>query len=196
MFQTPTDGDNGHRALKTNKRVCLFHHIFMEPGLQRISTYSAARGLKEPCGPCRGSTRQIRRKGIWALQAARPKVRPPLNNKALDSRFLADFLIFEHLYSQQFKKFKVGVIYCKGGQTDPHQMLSNGLCMSPQANVYSAVPAETLPASASFWTFMQVMGNKIDLSNWGGYRGDMDKGGVTFFEKWKQLEGTGVGFPT
>ena len=43
-----------------------------------------------------------------------------------------------------------------------------------------------------FWKFMSEMGHKIDLGLWHGYRGDMGKGGVTYYGLWDPKDGLGT----
>lgn len=43
-----------------------------------------------------------------------------------------------------------------------------------------------------FWKFMEVMGHKIDLETWSGYRGDMGKKGTTFYDRWVPADGMGT----
>jgi len=137
-----------HRALKTNKRG---YKEFTVPDGRKD------RGLEE-------------RIAATLIKMEKPHSLYPLQ----DQRFIADFIIFEHLYSQEFKQFKIGVVYCKSGQTDPHQMLLNG------------INGDNI--STSFWAFMHLMGSEIDLSTWKGYRGDMGNKGQSFFESWNNHE--------
>ncbi len=51
---------------------------------------------------------------------------------------------------------------------------------------------DTNPAcAASFMTFLNLMGRKINLQDWTGYKGDMGswKTGTTYFEEYQDIEG-------
>jgi len=71
---------------------------------------------------------------------------------------------------------KLGVIYCKPGQTNPRDMLLNGL------------DGDT--CSSHFWEFLSILGRKIDLSNHPGYRGDFGSAehATAYYDQWKDLD--------
>eukprot|EP01128_Nolandella_sp_AFSM9_P006221 TRINITY_DN3149_c0_g2_i1.p1 TRINITY_DN3149_c0_g2~~TRINITY_DN3149_c0_g2_i1.p1 ORF type:complete len:406 (+),score=61.24 TRINITY_DN3149_c0_g2_i1:1034-2251(+) len=86
--------------------------------------------------------------------------------------FVEKIKMVERKHPQKRTGVKIGIIYARPGQTQPKDMFQNG--MEGGAEV-----------SDAFWTFMKGMGNKIDLTTWKGYRGDMGAEGVTYHEKWQ-----------
>lgn len=89
---------------------------------------------------------------------------------------------------------KIAVIYAKANQTTVKEMFENNgqslpICFSPTE------PSEL------FLEFIKALGEKIDLSQWQGYRGDMGKGtlgmsqllilaeGESYFTMWNGFQG-------
>jgi len=87
-----------------------------------------------------------------------------------------DLLDVEKNHPQMRTTLKIGIIYCKKGQSDPQEMFQNGR----NGDV----------CSDSFWEFLKLLGKEIELSDWTGYRGDFgaDVHGKTFFQNWKNVQ--------
>eukprot|EP01124_Arcella_intermedia_P012966 TRINITY_DN19378_c0_g1_i3.p1 TRINITY_DN19378_c0_g1~~TRINITY_DN19378_c0_g1_i3.p1 ORF type:complete len:477 (+),score=91.12 TRINITY_DN19378_c0_g1_i3:175-1431(+) len=81
-----------------------------------------------------------------------------------------DLFNIERKHPQHIPAQKIGIVYYHNGQID--LQVSNGEC------------------SSKFWEFVSLMGYKIDLTNWGGFTGDMrnheDK--ETYFTQWKEKD--------
>ena len=43
--------------------------------------------------------------------------------------------------------------------------------------------------SESFWKWLDVFGQKVDLEGWTKYRGDMRPPGFVWYNEWKSKEG-------
>jgi hypothetical protein len=69
---------------------------------------------------------------------------------------------------------KIALIYCKPEQRTPPEMFSNQ------------------EASPGFQTFLDIMGQKIQLMGWPGYSGDMStkKEGETYQTDWQGMQST------
>uniref|UniRef100_A0A6B2L1H6 Uncharacterized protein n=1 Tax=Arcella intermedia TaxID=1963864 RepID=A0A6B2L1H6_9EUKA len=84
-------------------------------------------------------------------------------------KFSNDLVELERKHPQKITEMKIGVIYCKPGQTKPQEMFQNGrdsLC-------------------PSFWTWINTMGKEINLEQWNMYKGDMGSTGKTYYKNWE-----------
>eukprot|EP01124_Arcella_intermedia_P013786 TRINITY_DN20177_c0_g1_i1.p1 TRINITY_DN20177_c0_g1~~TRINITY_DN20177_c0_g1_i1.p1 ORF type:complete len:868 (+),score=172.66 TRINITY_DN20177_c0_g1_i1:113-2716(+) len=92
--------------------------------------------------------------------------------------FEKEFVKLEQQHPQSKDKMKIGVIYCRAGQTNPQHMLKNGF--------------DGTPCSDHFWDFVNLLGEKISLEGWKGYRGDMRPGEnsstTPYYRKWRDIE--------
>eukprot|EP01114_Cavostelium_apophysatum_P015326 TRINITY_DN4148_c0_g1_i1.p1 TRINITY_DN4148_c0_g1~~TRINITY_DN4148_c0_g1_i1.p1 ORF type:complete len:548 (+),score=139.82 TRINITY_DN4148_c0_g1_i1:161-1804(+) len=89
-----------------------------------------------------------------------------------DTKFYEDLLQIEKKHPQDNKRcLKVAVIYSKANQKSPHEMFQN-------------------KSSADFQDFLSILGEKIQLLGWTGYRGDLNTGqeAETIYTKWKGFE--------
>jgi len=84
--------------------------------------------------------------------------------------FAHDFVELEKKHPQKKKQFKIAVIYCDNTQTTIKEMFSN---------------KTTTP---EFEAFLNVLGEKINLETWNGYRGDMGREGETYYRKWNEFD--------
>eukprot|EP01125_Pyxidicula_operculata_P003056 TRINITY_DN1321_c0_g2_i1.p1 TRINITY_DN1321_c0_g2~~TRINITY_DN1321_c0_g2_i1.p1 ORF type:complete len:1345 (-),score=395.48 TRINITY_DN1321_c0_g2_i1:173-4207(-) len=92
------------------------------------------------------------------------------------AKFSKEFCLVEDKHSQVLRNMKIGIIYTKHGQADPHEMFKNG--------------REGDQCSDKFWNFMKLMGREIDLLGWKKYNGDMsvNSPGKTYFDDtWKNI---------
>ena len=88
----------------------------------------------------------------------------PKNVICLENNPQIDNALLEMEVKQLITHYKIGVIYVKPNQHDENEIFRNQ-------------PNECSPA---FWKFMDLIGNKIELQGWEGYRGGLDvKTGTT-----------------
>eukprot|EP01097_Dermamoeba_algensis_P007239 TRINITY_DN4540_c0_g1_i1.p1 TRINITY_DN4540_c0_g1~~TRINITY_DN4540_c0_g1_i1.p1 ORF type:complete len:871 (-),score=166.23 TRINITY_DN4540_c0_g1_i1:15-2627(-) len=91
-----------------------------------------------------------------------PSIPKKILQKIKDPKIQKSLIHFEQ--TMIFKEYKVGVLYCKAGQTTEEEMLSN-----QQSDV-----------SPAFEEFVDVLGERIELQGWKKFRGGLDvKTGLT-----------------
>eukprot|EP01125_Pyxidicula_operculata_P018083 TRINITY_DN63_c0_g2_i3.p1 TRINITY_DN63_c0_g2~~TRINITY_DN63_c0_g2_i3.p1 ORF type:complete len:938 (-),score=212.57 TRINITY_DN63_c0_g2_i3:267-3080(-) len=83
-------------------------------------------------------------------------------------QFSQDFLRVEEKHPQKRIHMKIGLIYCKNGQSLPKDMFAN-------------TREECGPR---FEEFLNLMGELKDLNGWTGYAGDMGDTGFTYYHLW------------
>jgi len=88
------------------------------------------------------------------------------------SGFSHEFLNVEKKHPQARTVMKLAIIYCKPGQFNGKQMFEN----------------RAEDCSTGFWNFCDLMGKKIDLAGWEGYRGDMRPPGTAWHTLWSGIE--------
>eukprot|EP01128_Nolandella_sp_AFSM9_P008795 TRINITY_DN5469_c0_g1_i1.p1 TRINITY_DN5469_c0_g1~~TRINITY_DN5469_c0_g1_i1.p1 ORF type:complete len:649 (-),score=99.97 TRINITY_DN5469_c0_g1_i1:337-2283(-) len=92
-----------------------------------------------------------------------------------NAAFTREFVKFESKHPQRRSAFKVGIIYVGKNQTHPQEMFKNGQEDGPKC-------------ADNFWTFMNLMGQEIDLEQWEAYRGDMGRRGKSYYDRWNDIE--------
>jgi len=76
--------------------------------------------------------------------------------------------MLEQKHRQELKHMKIAIIYVRPGQTNPRDMFKND-------------PPD------SFWKFVNILGQRINISEHDGYKGDVVTGEV-YYTKWKGLQ--------
>jgi len=87
-----------------------------------------------------------------------------------ETEFPKEFLTVEQKHTQKRTAMKLGVVYCKHGQSDPQVILTNGRGGGK--------------CSPRFWSFVDSISVQIDLAAWQGYRGDMREPGFAYYDNW------------
>jgi hypothetical protein len=70
------------------------------------------------------------------------------------------------LINSKGKCYCIGVAYVKDGQTDEEQIFQNGIL-----HIFCSLDLEMSPA---FETFMGLLGDKVEIKGWSGFRGGFD----------------------
>eukprot|EP01125_Pyxidicula_operculata_P016690 TRINITY_DN5774_c0_g1_i1.p1 TRINITY_DN5774_c0_g1~~TRINITY_DN5774_c0_g1_i1.p1 ORF type:complete len:1448 (+),score=388.07 TRINITY_DN5774_c0_g1_i1:96-4439(+) len=91
-----------------------------------------------------------------------------------DPKFQTEFAQFESKHPQKKSGIKLGLIYCRKGQSNPKDMFVNGTGDDK--------------CSKSFNDFLSLMGRQIDLEKHVGYTGDMKPPAQTYYDVWKGIE--------
>eukprot|EP01126_Amoeba_proteus_P038230 TRINITY_DN3977_c1_g1_i6.p1 TRINITY_DN3977_c1_g1~~TRINITY_DN3977_c1_g1_i6.p1 ORF type:complete len:351 (-),score=45.23 TRINITY_DN3977_c1_g1_i6:246-1298(-) len=122
------------------------------------------------------TTNDISRK-IWKFLTVKAKYN--IVSKVFQhSKFVAEFSNFESKFPQKILTMKIAVLDVRKGQITPEQWALNG--------------HQNMINDSKFWDMMNCFGNKIDLSTWEGFRGEMGRNGETYFELWHPQDGHGA----
>eukprot|EP01118_Nematostelium_gracile_P012829 TRINITY_DN4749_c0_g1_i1.p1 TRINITY_DN4749_c0_g1~~TRINITY_DN4749_c0_g1_i1.p1 ORF type:complete len:533 (+),score=143.97 TRINITY_DN4749_c0_g1_i1:32-1630(+) len=91
--------------------------------------------------------------------------------QVLDPKFSEEVVQVEKKHPQDNKKcFKIGIVYATEDQTSPKDMFAN---KSP---------------SKDFLDFLNILGRKIQLDTWDGYRGDLGRTGEAYYTQWNDFQ--------
>jgi len=93
-----------------------------------------------------------------------------------NEHFKEDLVKVEEKHCQKKTAIKIGLIYCRKGQTLPQDMFKNGISEDQ--------------CSQGFMDFVSLFGSEINLTEWDGYMGDMKPGetGKAFYDRWNNIE--------
>eukprot|EP01127_Copromyxa_protea_P019985 TRINITY_DN6599_c0_g1_i2.p1 TRINITY_DN6599_c0_g1~~TRINITY_DN6599_c0_g1_i2.p1 ORF type:complete len:1001 (+),score=146.94 TRINITY_DN6599_c0_g1_i2:27-3029(+) len=88
-----------------------------------------------------------------------------------EAKFSEEILRFEELHPQNHKTLKVAVLHSKGKEKTFQDIFMN-------------------PGSTKFWSFLTLIGDRIEMKDWKGFRGEygQDEVQFTYYTKWDDIE--------
>lgn len=104
------------------------------------------------------------------------------NKQVMPIKFLQETRVKMHL--QVIKRYKIGVLYCKEGQTSEDEMFCNGKTrtsssepsLNPHSHQTEGIISES--GSVAFESFLDFLGDRVELLGWKNYRAGLDVNGI------------------
>lgn len=110
-----------------------------------------------------------KQKVIKLVKASLPLKLWPVENPKLTKELIRH----EELKKREVRCYKIGILYAKEGQKKEEEILANRE-YTLLYGIEHIADKQTENPSDAFERFLRLLGDKIELAGWQGYRGDLD----------------------